>query len=317
MKKILLVKTSSLGDVIHNLPVATDVRRHFPDAIIDWVAEEAYAPLLHLHPAVRTVIPVAVRRWRRHLPGPATWREIAEFRRLSDVETYDVILDSQGLLKSAIIARAARGRHHGFDAASARESLAAWFYEERHAVSLMQHAVDRNRALAAAALGYRNHAPIDYGLRLPVRPAFIPAGPYAVLLHGTSRADKLWDLRRWIELGRLLEARGLKCVLPWGDEVERERGLRAAKSIGALLAPDRMPIDTVAGLLAGADAVFGVDTGLTHLAAALGRPTVAIFSATDPKLTGVHGARRATNIGATGLPPDATEVIAAFDRLPA
>ncbi len=316
MKKILLVKTSSLGDVIHNLPVATWLRIHFPDAVIDWVVEEAYAPLLRLHPAVRSVITVAVRRWRRRLFDPATWREIAEFRRRSHDDAYDVILDSQGLLKSALIARAARGRRHGFDAASAREPLAALWYDTRHAVALNQHAVIRNLALAAAALCCPKTEAIDYGLRAPACAAMAPAGPYAVLLHGSSRAEKLWPAERWIELGRMLQARGLECVLPWGNEAERARALRMAASLKAPLVPDALPIDAIAGLLAGAAAVFGVDTGLAHLAAALDRPTVAIFAATEPKLTGVRGGRRATNLGGPGTPPEAPEVIAAFDRLP-
>jgi heptosyltransferase-1 len=236
---------------------------------------------------------------------------------LSHDETYDVVLDSQGLLKSALIARAARGRRHGFDAATVREPLAARFYEVRHAVPVNQHAVNRNRALAGAALGYRVDEAIDYGLRAPARPAFAPAGAYAVLLHGTSRADKLWASSRWIDLGRLLQRRGLTCVLPWGDDAERERALGLAAVLGDdASVPDRMPIDAVAGLLANAAAVFGVDTGLTHLAAALARPTVAIFAATDPDLTGVCGGRRATNLGAPGAPPQPGEVIAAFDRLP-
>src|SRR2546422_6848893 len=146
MKRILIVKTSSLGDVVHNLPVASDIRRHFPDAGIDWVVEEPYAPLVGLHSAVRRVIPVALRRWRRRPLGRSTWREIGEFRQLFRTVRYDAIIATQGLLKSALIARAAKGRHHGFDAGTAREPLAARFYDVTHHVPLSQHAVPRNRA---------------------------------------------------------------------------------------------------------------------------------------------------------------------------
>src|SRR5215831_7031601 len=184
MKKVLLVKTSSLGDVVHNLPVATDIRRYLPEARIDWVVEEPYAALVALHPAVHRVIPVAFRRWRRGLLGHRTWKEIAEFRRLSQAETYDAVVDTQGLMKSAVLARAARGRHHGFDAASAREPLAARLYEVTHHVPRAQHAVRRNRQLAAAALGYRVSDGVDYGIRAT---GGLPAQAYAALLHGSSR----------------------------------------------------------------------------------------------------------------------------------
>ncbi len=294
MKKILLVKTSSLGDVVHNLPVATDIRRHFPDARIDWVVEEPYAPLVALHPAVRRVIPVALRRWRRRLLGGATWKEIGEFRRLSQTETYDAIIDTQGLVKSAFVARAARGRRHGFDAGTAREPLAARFYDVTHHIARTQHAVPRNRLLAAAALGYR----IDDAVE-----------------HGSSRRDKLWAEAGWIELGRQLAARGLDRVLPWGSEEERLRSERVARELGDASVPPLEPLGRLAALLAGAAAVVGVDTGLTHLAAALGRPVAAIYCGTDPRLTGVCGVRRAINLGGPGVPPSPEEVLRALEAM--
>ncbi len=208
MLRVLLVKTSSLGDVVHNFPVVTDLRRHFPDALIDWVVEEPFVPLARMHPAVRRVIPVAVRRWRTRLLGRATWKEIAEFRRLSQSERYDAIIDSQGLLKSALIARAACGRRHGFDAATAREPLAARFYDVTHHVARSLHAVVRNRLLAGAALGYRIESAVDYGLPSS-DPSVGRPGPTCVLLHGTSRADKHWPVASWIDLGRRLEAAGI------------------------------------------------------------------------------------------------------------
>jgi lipopolysaccharide heptosyltransferase I len=313
MKKILLVKTSSLGDVVHNLPVATDIRRHFPDARIDWVVEEPYAPLVTLHPAVRRVIPVALRRWRRRLLGGATWKEIGEFRRLSQTETYDAIIDTQGLVKSAFVARAARGRRHGFDAGTAREPLAARFYDVTHHIARTQHAVPRNRLLAAAALGYRIDDAVDYGIGL--RKAEPAAKPYCVLLHGSSRRDKLWAEAGWIELGRQLAARGLDRVLPWGSEEERLRSERIARELGDASVPPLEPLGRLAALLAGAAAVVGVDTGLTHLAAALGRPVAAIYCGTDPRLTGVCGVRRAINLGGPGVPPSPEEVLRALEAM--
>jgi len=314
MKTILIVKTSSLGDVVHNLPVASDIRRHFPDASIDWVVEELYAPLVALHAAVRRVIPVALRRWRRRPLGGATWKEIGEFRRLSHAERYDAVIDTQGLLKSALIARAAKGRHHGFDAGSVREPLAARFYDATHHVARSQHAVQRNRSLAALALGYRLEEPADYGLAVP-GPIRRSARRYAVLLHGSSRRDKLWGETAWVELGRGLASRGIACVLPWGNDEERRRSERLALELDHAEVPPLEPLDRLAVLLGAAAVVVGGDTGLTHLAAALDRPVAAIYRGTDPRLTGVYGSPRAKNLGGPGANPSPQEVLQALEAL--
>ncbi len=187
---ILLVKTSSLGDVLHNLPVASDIARHYPEARIDWVVEESFAALPKLHPAVGNVIPVAVRRWRSKLLDADTWREIAAFRSTLAARHYDIALDTQGLLKSALLMCGAQGLRCGFDRDSAREPLAASLYQRTFPVTTGQHAVERNRQLAAQALGYALEEPADYGIRPPALPPFtwLAQGPYAVLLHATSRA---------------------------------------------------------------------------------------------------------------------------------
>src|SRR5258705_4804025 len=196
MPRILFVKTSSLGDVIHNCPAVSDVARKLPGAQIDWVVEQPLAPVAAMHRAVRRVIQVAVRGWRAALGHPAAWGEMREFRRALVAERYDVVIDAQSLVKSAVIARLASGRRHGLDRASAREPLAARFYDERHFVPRELHAVERNRRLAAAALGYAVEGGVDYGLR-----ADVPAGTerYAVFLTMTSRAAKLWPGESWIE----------------------------------------------------------------------------------------------------------------------
>ena len=313
MLRILLVKTSSLGDVVHNFPAVSDIHRHFPDAVIDWVVEEAYVPLVRLHPAVRRIIPVAVRRWRKHLLAADTWKDVAGFRRLSQAEEYDLIVDTQGLLKSALIARAAHGRRHGFDAGSAREPIAARFYDSTHHVPKNLHAVSRNRQLVASALGYRLDGETDYGLgHAGERP---PGRGYCVLLHGTSRADKLWPEDAWIELALTLEARGVECVLPWGNDSERARSERIAAHLESPQVPKRLALDAMAALLSTSVAVVGVDTGLTHLAAALDVPVVAIFAATAPALTGVFGASRSRNLGHAGSVPSNAEVMDALAEL--
>jgi heptosyltransferase-1 len=302
MATILFVKTSSLGDVVHNCPAVSDAARRYPGAAIDWVVEEGFAGVAALHGAVRRVIPVAVRRWRAAPWRAEFWREMAAFRRGVAAERYDAVIDTQSLLKSALVARLAQGPRHGMDRASAREPLAAFFYGARHAVPRGLHAVQRNRLLAGAALGYTVDGPVDYGLRAP--PA--EKSSRVVLLTMSSRADKLWPEARWIELGRAL---GSPVVLPWGSEEERMRAERIAAGLPQASVPPRMAIDALAALFAGARAVVGVDTGLTHLAAALGTRTAGIYCGSDPSLTGLYGAPAARNVGSMGHAPSVAEVI--------
>lgn len=316
MPRVLLVKTSSLGDVVHNLPVVSDVVAAMPEATIDWVVEEAFAAIPRLHPQVSRVLPVAVRRWRRAPWSGQVRAEVRQF--LTDLrgETYDAIIDTQGLLKSAWIARAARGVRHGLDWSSAREPL-AWFYDHTWRVPWGQHAVERNRSLAAQALGYAIATPARYGIAAAARDfSRLPGGPHAVLLHATSAERKLWPVAHWIELGRTLAARGLVCVIPWGTEAERERSRRLAQQIPQAVVPERMALAALAAVLAQARVVVGTDTGLTHLAGALGVPTVGLYCATDPAATGLHACARAANLGGIGNLPTVAAVTAAIDGLP-
>jgi heptosyltransferase-1 len=307
--RILFVKTSSLGDVIHNCPAVSDVARHFPRAQIDWLVEEPFAEVAALHAAVRRVIPVAVRRWRSALFSARTWAEFSALRRELRRERYDYVLDSQGLLKSALLATLAHGPRHGFDRASAREPLAARFYDVRHAVPQALHAVERNRRLAAAAFGYVPPAPCDYGLRVPGESPLDLSAPFALLLTMTSRPGKLWPEERWIKLGRALEARGARSVLPWGDAPERARCERIAQGIGGALVPPRLSLSELARLARSARWVAGVDTGLAHLATAIGAATIGIFADSEPARTGLYGSARACNLGAPGAPPSVHDVL--------
>lgn len=319
--RILLIKTSSLGDVVHALPVASDIRRRLPQAEIDWVVEEGFAAIPRLSSAVAAVIPVAVRRWRRALGRLSTWRELAAYRRavrhpLGADFGYDAVIDCQGLAKSALLTVLARGRKYGF--AAPREGLAALAYDIAVEVPREWHAVTRNRLLTAGALGYRiEDLPLDYGITAkPLKLDWLPKGDYAVLLTATSRADKEWPEDDWRALGHALAATGLRCVLPGGSPTERTRAARLANGIGRAIAAPMMTLAELAGLLAGAKLVVGVDTGLVHLAAALGRPTVAIYCASDPRLTGVLATTPHRNLGAPGAPPTASEVVqAALDLI--
>jgi heptosyltransferase-1 len=306
MADILFIKTSSLGDVIHHMPALTEARKARPETRFTWLVEEAFAPLVRLHPAVGDVIPVAWRRWRQSLYAPSTLAEIAGSLRTIRTHRYDLIVDSQGLLRSGVTAHIAHGRRHGYDASSIREPLAAMFYDVRHSVSRDLHAVERNRLLSGLSLGYQPQGAPDFGLDRTSLHA--PGERYAVLLHATARTDKQWPETNWIALGKALAGQGIDLVLPWGTPAERARSERIAAALPHARVPDRAPLDAVARLIAGAQFVVGVDTGLLHLAAALSVPLVAIFAGSKPNLTGPVGSGRIKVLGAEGEPPSVEAV---------
>ncbi|MHB8252761.1 MAG: lipopolysaccharide heptosyltransferase I [Acidiferrobacter sp.] len=313
---ILIVKTSSLGDVVHNLPMVSDIHARFPDARIDWVVEKAFADIPALHPAIRTVIPLELRRWLRAPGWRQSWREFREFRTQLRETRYDIILDSQGLIKSAVIARLSLGPVSGPDRRSARELLAAYLYQRGVPVPRERHAVWRNRTLGSGALGYPLPATApDYGI---LAPASVDLGPkpYCVALHASSRASKLWQPAHWVALGKELNRQGLRILLPSGSAAE----LTAAQDIACAIGPQalalaRYRVKDLAAILGGAEVVIGVDTGLVHLAAALKRPTIGIFCDSDPAQTGVLAETGAINLGGFGMPPAVAEVIQALHQL--
>jgi heptosyltransferase I len=314
MAEILFIKTSSLGDVVHHMPAVADARRRLPDARLSWVVEEPYAPLARLHPGIDEVIPVASRRWRTQLHRRETWSEIARFGRAIRERHYDAVIDTQGLLRTALIAKAAHGVRHGYDTASIREPLASLFYDVRHRVEWRCHAIPRNRMLTGRALGYEPQAQFEFGLdRASI--ARTARNDYAVLIHGTARVDKEWPQSHWLTLARALVERRFDVMLPWGSAAERRRSDEIVAALGCGEVPERRPLDEVAALIAGASVVVGVDTGLLHVAAALGVPLVGIFIGSEPGLTGPLGSGPIAVVGGKGTLPDAAEVLRALDRV--
>lgn len=311
MSNILIIKTSSLGDVVHQMPAMTDLRRARPDVRLAWVVEDAFAPLARLHPAVDAVVPVATRRWRKQLLRGATWREISAFRAALRAVDARTVVDTQGLLRSALIARVAGGERHGYDRDSIREPIASRFYDVTHRVGRDLHAVTRNRLLTAASLGYEASEAIDYGL---VRPPRGDGAPYVVLLHGTSRASKEWREVDWIGLGKWLAARGFAVLLPWGNAAEEVRAGRLAAAIPSAKVLARQPLDATAKVIAAAALVVGVDTGLLHLAAAYGVPLLAIFLATEPGLTGPVGSGTIAVLGGKGQYPSFVQATTVLEQ---
>jgi heptosyltransferase-1 len=312
MPNILLVKTSSLGDVVHNLPVVSDLRKALGDAAIDWVVEKAFAAIPAMHPGVRRVIACELRSWRRSWLTRDTRREWRDFVSKLRAEQYDFVLDTQGLLKSAIIARAARGYRVGLDWRSSREPLAP-FYDRVYSISWALHAVERNRRLAALALGYGVSGEPRYDIHASAMSAhWLPTTGYMVCLHGTSQPRKLWPEQAWVKLGLRMHEQRIACVFPWGSDVEHARAERLAAAIPSAVVAPRLTVAQAASVIAGARAVVGVDTGLTHLAAALAVPTIGIYGATDPAATGVRACGRVANLGTSGKFPSSAEVIDAL-----
>jgi heptosyltransferase-1 len=312
MTQILLVRMSSLGDILHTFPAATDIRRALPDAVLDWVVEEAYVPLVRMHPGVTRAIPIALRRWRREILSARAWQEAFAFRDEMKSRSYDAILDTQGIAKSLAVAKLPDGPLHGFGARTAREPFVARFYDRTYEFAPSDHKVERYREVAARALGYQRTGQPDYGIVAPPAPAFAPGGRYCVMLHATARAAKLWQEPAWIEVGRSLEARGVTCVLPWGDDEERARSARIAAGLSRALVPPMMSLEEAAGLVGHATGVLGVDTGLMHLAAALRVPVVGIFCDSEPLDAQPIGSGRTAYRGGFGKPPSAAEVLAAL-----
>ncbi|MEH6686037.1 MAG: lipopolysaccharide heptosyltransferase I [Halopseudomonas sabulinigri] len=289
--RVLVIKTTSLGDVIHTLPAITDAARAIPGIRFDWVVEEGFAEIPAWHPAVDRVIPVAVRRWRKSLwqtMRSGEWRTFKQ--RVSETE-YDLVIDAQGLLKSAWLSRYARGPVAGLDSESARESMASRLYKQKINVPWGQHAVERTRQLFAQALGYRVPEGLgDYGLTPPAATAdAAERADYVVFLHGTTWVTKHWPEVYWRELAERVVAQGLQVKLPWGSLPEQARAQRIAEGLESVQVLPRLPLASIAEVLAGAQACVAVDTGLGHLAAALDVPTLSLFGPTNPGFTGAYG----------------------------
>ena len=315
--RILIVRTSSLGDLVHMLPAISDIARYVPDAQIDWLVEDSFAQIPGWHPAVHEVIPLAHRRWRRNW-----WAaEVRVQRRVLEQNlrqrNYDIVLDMQALMKSVWLVRMASGVKHGLDWRSAREPLASLFYDVKHRVQFWQPAVTRQRLLAAATFGYTFEGAPDFGLQAFEEEAQVlrrQAPPYAVIMPSASRDDKLWPEQDWHAVFDRLGEQGLQLRLLAGNasETARAQALIANRS-GATVLP-RMDLSEAAHCLAGAALMVGLDSGLTHLSAALGRPTIGIYKASTPVRTPLTGKAFTASLGDRGKPPSRQVVLDAIKQ---
>lgn len=289
MKRVLIVKTSSMGDVIHTLPAVSDACAAFADIEFDWVVEESFAEIPAWHPRVEKVIPVAIRRWRKNIFKLIGSDEWIRFRSDIGCQHYDCIIDAQGLIKSAVLTRLANGHICGYDNHSVREPLASIAYQKKIPVAKDQHAVERTRELFAKALGYEKpQTEPDYGIG---RQRFGEQAepPYVLFLHGTTRADKHWPDEYWQTLCRLLCDAGINVRLPWWSDAEHRRARLIAEVHPRAEVLSRTHLAGMANVIASAQAVVAVDTGLGHLAAALAVPTLSLYGSTSPKLVGAYG----------------------------
>jgi heptosyltransferase-1 len=335
--KILLVKLSSLGDVLHNLPIVWDLRKRLPHAQIDWIVEEGY---VHLLEPLRTteefrgidrIIPVAFRRWRKNLFSFKTWREFFAMRKLLQATTYDVVLETQGLLKSALVCALANKSDQaivsGLDNAtehSGYEPIARIFYNQSVHVPLRCHAIDRSRWVMCSAfdwplLNRNEELPLFYPNDFVEQLAPLPieglrkqsngtAVPYVVCFHSTARAAKRWPTENWVELGKALSSQGYQVLLPWGSPDEMKISALIASQVPGAIVPRAFSIEEVYRLVAHAALTIGVDTGLTHLAAVLGKPTVEIYCDSPKWKTEGYWSKAIGNVGDYQQSPLTAEV---------
>jgi heptosyltransferase-1 len=288
--RVLVIKTSSLGDVIHTLPALTDAADAYPDIQFDWVVEENFAEVPTWHRQVNEVIPVALRRWRKNIRQSLQSEEWRYFVKRLRSSQYDKIIDAQGLIKSALLTRLAKGERNGLAWGSLREPLASLAYQRTFSVAKQQHAIIRVRELFAKVLAYDLPiSPPNGGIAKERLPAYTDATDYIVFLHGTTWANKHWPEEYWQQLAKLVTQASQQILLPWGNQAERERAERIAQLSSQIKVLAKMSLTQLAGVLAGAKAVVSVDTGLSHLAAALAVPTIGIYGPTNPALTGSFG----------------------------
>jgi len=338
--KILLVKLSSLGDVLHNLPIVWDLRKRLPHAQIDWIVEEAYVHLLEPLKTTETfrgidhIIPVAFRRWRKNLFSPQTWREFFAMRKALQATTYDMLLETQGLLKSALVCALAKKLDKSVVAGlgnatehSGYEPMARMFYTESVHVPVKCHAIDRSRWVMCSAFDWpllnRNEEPPRFypqpfvqqlppllfeGLKKKEQGSAVP---YVACFHSTARAAKRWPSENWVELGKELAHQGYQVILPWGSEAEMKVSARIASQIPGAIVPRAFSIEEVYSLVAHAALTIGVDTGLTHLSAVFGKPTVEIYCDSPRWKTEGYWTTAIANVGDIKTVPLVDEVILA------
>ncbi len=318
MVRILIIKTSSLGDIIHCLPVVNDIKYFVPESSIDWLVEESFADIPRLHPEIHSVITISLRTWKKNLGKKTTWTGLYKAIKAIRQEHYDIVIDFQGLLKSAFFTLFTHGDIHGFDKDSVREAAASYFYKHTHTISKQIHAVVRNRELAAKCFQYdlMDH-PAHFGLEIHNITNFNLSERYVVLIHGSSKKTKLWPIGHWQKIVQFFNVLGLRVLLPWGNLEEYEVSKILRKTSTNCLVLPKMKISDLANIISSAKCVVGVDSGLTHLANALGIPTIGLYMDSNPYLTGVYPNIKvpSVNLGEIGVIPTVESTISQIEAI--
>lgn len=317
-KKVLIIRSSSMGDIVHALPVAYDIKQAFPDAQIDWVVEEAFRDIPRLSPFIDRFVHTAFRRWRKSIFSAKTRAEIRAVRKQLREANYDIVVDLQGLVRSALVGRWTGSRCIGYSRDTIREPLASFMYTETRHMPESLTAVRRYRMMAAECIGYeidpdRPH----FGLEPTAPMPFEVEGEFAALAINTSRENKHWAEESWVELGRRLHAEGVKCVLFWGNALEHERVTRVANQIPDAIVTPKLSLAQCATVLQKAKAAFGVDTGLAHLAAALAVPSVGVLVSTPAAWISLVSEGPCKTVGDVGVVPSVEDAYQAYKEVTA
>ncbi len=329
--RVLIVKLSSMGDIVHGLPAVTDAARAIPGIEFDWVADEAFANVPGWHPNVKHVYASAHRRWKKNLWQTLRNGELRQFYRDIRQHKYDLVIDAQSNCKSAIVTRLTRGMRCGMDGDSARERIAHYAYQQKYSVKVYQHAVDRLRQLFAQALEYpMPQGPADYGVgtdQFCVPTNIELPDKFIMAIHGTSWDSKCWPEDNWRQVLTLAAQAGLSVVIPWGSEKEQQRSLRLAQGHAHVYVLPRLSLTEMAGVIACSSANICMDTGLAHMSAMLNIPAVALYGPTDNQLIGTFGKQQHHLVAKFACAPcyktqctyqgDISERPACFSQLPA
>ena len=313
--RILLVKLSSLGDVVHTLPVVQDILAAMPHAQIDWVVEKAFASLLTQVKGVQRIIPCELRRWRKTFWTPKTRAEWRGFIKDLQTDSYDAVIDLQGLTKSAVVARLAKLTPNGKRYAMANqtdgsgyEAPTRWVADVAIELAPHSHAVQRGRELAARALGYSIQNVPEYAFNYPSK---VPADQFKraqaahekiVFIHGTSRPDKEWPLQNWVELGLRMAASGNQVVLVHGTAAELRTSQAIASQLPGSIVWPLLALDALTQELAPCAGAVGVDSGVSHIAVALGLAHVQIYNFDTAWRTGPLDSAHQTSVFADSSP---------------
>lgn len=290
--RVLIIKMSSMGDIIHTLPAVTDAVSAIPNIQFDWVVEEAFTEIPKWHKQVRQIIPIALRRWRKNIWQAIQAGELKQFYTQLRTKEYDFVLDAQGSIKSAITAGLSRGCRLGMDRHSVREGLAYLAYQKTFSVSWQQHAISRLRLLFSEALNYSlPMTPPNYGIdkkNFNQTKIELPKN-YLLFIPNTSGSTKRWSNQAWSLLITKMTHQGASVFIPWGNESERVNANQLASKNPLAQVLPYLSLNEMAATLANAKAVVTVDTGLSHLSAALGVPTIVLYGPTNPSLIGTIG----------------------------